>query len=120
DGVGQVPGGVTEFDRAGNLRHSIEGLDSPTDVQRLPGGRVLVAEHWAQRVTERDRAGKVLWEQKLSDKPVSCRRLPGGNTFIATYSEILEVTPAGKTVFSHKGGGGMIYCACKLDGGNVL
>src|SRR5262245_17143225 len=119
DGLGQFPGRVTEFDRGGNQRGTIEGLDSPSDLQRLPGGRVLVAEHWAQRVTERDRQGKVLWERKLADKPVSCQRLPNGNTFIATYTELLEVTPDGKTAFSHKETG-MIYCACKRRDGNVL
>src|SRR5262249_48267742 len=119
DGLGQFPGRVTEFDRGGNQRGVIEGLDSPSDFQRLPGGRVLVAEHWAMRVTERDRAGKVLWEHKLGDKPVSSQRLPGGNTLIAPYTEILEVRPDGKTVFSQKRNG-MVYWACKLRGGNVL
>jgi HEAT repeat protein len=120
DGVGQFPGRVSEFDRGGNLRRVLEGLDSPSDFQRLPAGRILVAEHWAQRVTERDRQGKILWEKKLSDKPVSCARLANGNTFIATYSQILEVNSAGKEVFSYRNTGGMIYSACKLRGGNVL
>src|SRR5262249_24150709 len=120
EGRGQFPGRISEFDRGGNQRETMEGLDSPSDFQRLPGGRVLVAEHWAQRVTERDRTGKVLWQHKLADKPVSCQRLPGGNTFIATYSELLEVTAEGKNVYSHKRNDGMLYCACKLRGGNIL
>jgi putative pyrroloquinoline-quinone binding quinoprotein len=120
DGVGQFPGRVSEFDRGGNLRRVLEGLDSPSDFQRLPAGRMLVAEHWAQRVTERDRQGKILWEKKLSDKPVSCARLANGNTFIATYTQILEVNSAGKEVFSYRNNDGMVYSACKLRGGNVL
>src|SRR5205085_6917702 len=120
DGLGQFHGRVTEFDRGGNQRGTIEGLDSPSDFQRLPGGRVLVAEHWAARVTERDRLGKVLWERKVADKPVSCQRLPGGNTLIATRSLIIEVSPDGKTVVSSKRTDGRIYCACKLRGGTVL
>ena len=120
DGLGQFPGRVSEFDRGGNLRRSLEGLDSPSDFQRLPAGRILVAEHWAQRVTERDRHGKILWEKKLADKPVSCARLANGNTFIATYSQILEVNAAGKEIFNYRNTGGMIYSACKLRGGNVL
>ena len=119
DGVGNVPGRISEFDRAGNLRHAIEGISTPADFQRLPGGRILVAEHWAQRVTERDRAGKVLWEHKLGN-PVSCQRLANGNTFIAGYHEVIEVTRAGKVVFSHKPSTGNIYCGHKLPGGNVL
>ena len=120
DGVGQFPGRISEFDRGGNLRRALEGLDSPSDFQRLPGGRMLVAEHWAQRVTERDRQGKILWEKKLTDKPVSCARLANGNTFLASYSQILEVNSAGKEVFSYQNSDGMIYSACKLRGGNVL
>lgn len=120
DDVGKFPGRVSEFDRAGNLLRSLEGLDSPTGFQRLPGGRVLVAEHWADRVTERDRQGKILWETKLDNKPVSCARLPNGNTFIATYSQILELNAAGKEVLSVRNKDDMIYCACKLRGGNIV
>jgi hypothetical protein len=120
DGVGPVGGRVSEFDRGGNLRWTIEeGFNAPTDFQRLPGGRVLVAEHWGQRVTERNRQGKVVREWKLADKPVTCRRLPNGNTFMATYTEILEMSAAGKQVFSFKAQG-MIYCACKLRNQHIL
>ena len=120
DGVGPVGGRVSEFDRNGNLRWSIEeNFSSPTDFQRLSGGRVLVAEHWGQRVTERNRQGKVVREWKLADKPVTCRRLPNGNTFMATYTEILEISAAGKQVFSHKAQG-MIYSACKLRNQHIL
>ena len=120
DGIGQVGGRISEFDRNGNLRWSIEeNFSSPTDFQRLPGGRVLVAEHWGQRVTERDRQGKILREWKLADKPVACRRLPNGNTFMATYTEILEMSAAGTTVFSYKAQG-MIYCACMLRNRHIL
>jgi len=120
DGIGQVGGRISEFDRNGNLRWSIEeNFSSPTDFQRLPGGRVLVAEHWAQKVTERDRQGKIVREWKLADKPVTCRRLANGNTFMATYTEILEMSAAGTTVFSFKTQG-MIYCACMLRNRHIL
>jgi HEAT repeat protein len=120
DGLGQYKGRVSAFDRSGSLRWSIEGLESPSDFQPLPNGRVLVAEHWAKRITERDRKGTILWERKVDNMPVSCERLRGGNTLIATYSEILEITPEGKTVFSYKHTNGMVYCACKLRTGNIL
>jgi hypothetical protein len=120
DGIGPVGGRISESDRAGNQRWTIEeNFSSPTDFQRLPGGRVLVAEHWGQRVTERDRRGKILRDWKLADKPVTCRRLPNGNTFIATYTEILEMSPAGKAVFSYKAQG-MVYCACMLRNRHIL
>jgi hypothetical protein len=115
-----VGGRISEFDRNGNLRWSIEeNFNSPTDFQRLPGGRILVAEHWAQRVTERDRQGKILREWKTADKPVACRRLANGNTFIATYSEILEKSPGGQDIFSFKATG-MIYGACMLRNRHIL
>jgi hypothetical protein len=121
DGVGQFPGRVCAFGRDGKVRWRVEKLDSPADVQLLPGGRILVAESWAQRITERDRTGKVLWERKLDDKPVAAERLPNGNTLIGTYTTLLEITPEGKTVFSHKqNGDGMIYSVQKLRNGNVL
>src|SRR5262249_17487769 len=120
DGVGPVGGRVSEFDRSGNQRWTIEeDFKSPTDFQRLSGGRVLVAEHWGQRITERNRQGKAVREWKLADKPVTCRRLPNGNTFMATYTEILEMSAAGKEVFSFKTTG-MIYCACKLRNQHIL
>ncbi len=120
DGLGQFPGRITEFDRGGNLRATVEGFESPSDVQRLPSGRLLLTEHWGSRVTERDRRGKIVWEHKVSAHPVSAERLKNGNTFIATYSEVVEVSPAGKTLFSYKHSGGSIYCACKLRSGNAL
>jgi hypothetical protein len=120
DGLGQFPGRISAFDRGGNLRWSVDGLDSPTDVQCLRAGRVLVAEHWANRVTERDRTGKVLWERKLSNKPVSVDRLRNGNTLMTTYTEILEVTVQGKEVLRYQHTGGMIYSARKLPDGHVL
>jgi len=120
DGVGPVGGRISEFDRSGNLRWSIEeGFNSPTDFQRLSGGRVLVAEHWAQRVTERDRQGKIVREWKLADHAVTCRRLPNGNTFMATLNEILEMSAEGKLVFSIKQPR-MIYCARLLRNRHIL
>jgi HEAT repeat protein len=110
---------VWECGRDGKVRWEFSGLHSPNDVQLLPGGRVLVAEHRGQKVTERDRRGKVVWEYKLITGPISAQRLPGGNTFIATYTELFEVTPAGKKVFTFTVTG-MVYCAQKLRNGHVV
>jgi HEAT repeat protein len=119
DGLGDFPGRVAAFGRDNKLRWKVEGVRSPADMQLLPSGRVLVAEHWANRVTERDRSGKVLWEFKTTTSPVSCKRLPGGNTFLATNSEVIEVTPDQKVVF-RLNVPSMVYCAEKLPNGNVL
>jgi hypothetical protein len=119
DGIGQFPGRITALHRSGTVAWVVEGLDSPTDLQWLGGGRLLVAEHWANRVTERDRNGKILKQWDLKDKPVSCQRLPNGNTFMATYTEITEVSAAGAAVFVHRPAG-MTYCACVLANRNVL
>jgi hypothetical protein len=116
-GVGQ--GQVSEFDRGGRLLWNIE-VTHPNDVQRLRSGHVLVAEHGASRVTERDRKGQIVWERKLAGAPTCAERLRNGNTLMATYNEIVEVTPDGRNVLAYKHAGGMIYCTTKLPGGNVL
>jgi hypothetical protein len=76
-------------------------LEGAHAVQVLESGRVLVAEHDANRVTERDHAGKIYWELKTADNPIACQRLANGNTLIATYKELYEVTRDHKQVFHH-------------------
>jgi outer membrane protein assembly factor BamB len=56
----------------------------------------------------------------VASYPVSCQRLANGNTFIATYTEVLEVTPGGKVLYSHAGKVGSVFCAEKLRNGNIL
>ena len=85
------------------MRWQIKELSGPSDVQLLPGGRVLIAERNANRVTERDRKGAILWQHLDQQSPVSCQRLPGGNTLIASFGELYEVTPDGKKVHTLPG-----------------
>jgi hypothetical protein len=120
DGQGEFPGRVYEVDRAGKVRWTMEGLTSPSDVQRLRSGRFLVAESWAKRVTERDRSGKIVWERKVDSHALMAERLRNGNTLITTYTEILEVTPGGKPVFQYRHTNDGLHCACKLRNGHVL
>ena len=77
-------------------------MRNPVDVQSLPEGRVLVADciHEGQ-VVEFDRQGRVLWSFRVAS-PVSVQRLPNGNTFIATQTNLMEVTRAGRVVHSHR------------------
>ncbi len=99
--VGANSGQVTELDRDGKRRWTISGLGTPVDAHVLPGNRVLIVEYQGKRVSERDFQGKILWKKEgLADNPTSAQRLRSGNTFIVTDSEMLEVDPAGKTVWS--------------------
>jgi HEAT repeat protein len=90
---------IWEISPGGKVRWQMEDLEGPYDVQVLAGGRFLIAEYLGQRVTERDSKGTVLWEKKIDD-PVACRRLANGDTFIATSRKVLQITAAGKQVFS--------------------
>ncbi len=116
----QQKGRIWECGADGKPRWQFDDVRNPSDFQVLPGGRLLVAEFQGNRVTERDRQGKVIWEHKVSTYPTTCVRLPNGNTFIATYSELLEVTPDGKTVSSRGSPAGSIYRVQRLRNGNLL
>jgi hypothetical protein len=112
-------GKVLERDATGKLRWEIGGLDLPTDVQHLPGERLLITEHGGGRVSERTVKGKVLWEKKFT-QPLMAQRLPNGNTFVATRTELVEMDPAGKRVFTFSPPGHDLFMrACKLPGGDV-
>jgi hypothetical protein len=112
-------GRVLDLDAGNKTRFRLDGLEFPLDAQFLPGERVLVAEHQGNRVTERDRDNKVLWQFK-TDAPLMAQRLPNGNTFLATQTQLLEVTPDGKEVFSHGAPGGeSIMKAMRLPGGDI-
>lgn len=77
-------------------------MRNPVDVQSLPEGRVLVADciHEGQ-VVEFDRLGRVLWSFRVAS-PVSVQRLANGNTFIATQTNLMEVSRAGRVIHSHR------------------
>jgi HEAT repeat protein len=114
---------IYELAQDGKVRWELNNLQGPIDAQMLPGGRVLVAEHNAQRVTERNLKGDVLKTFKVSSNPVACQRLTNGNTFIATYNTVAEFDPEEKLLYQHNassGVGGVIYDGCKLPNGNIL
>ncbi len=118
--IGQSPGSVRILDLKGKLVRLIEKLESPADVQLLAGDRLLIAEHWSNRVTERDLQGRVLWEHKLLDKPVVALRLLDGGTLMASYAEIREVARDGTVRYSFQPDKGMIYGLVKLPNGHLL
>jgi len=118
-GAGKHPQGyVWEFGRDGKMRWEFDSVNTPCDVQLLPGKRVLVATYHGTEVTERDQAGKVHWIHRTTQSVRSCRRLANGNTFIATQSELLEVNRKGEKVYSHATTG--VYRARKLRNGGFL
>ena len=92
-------GRVAELDADNKPRFQIDGLLFPLDAQMLSEDRVLVAEHYGNRVTERKRTGEIVWEKGVQT-PLVAQRLPNGNTFIATMSQFLEVEPSGKVVMT--------------------
>jgi HEAT repeat protein len=115
------PGGrIWETGPDGKERWHIEHIQGCIDAQVLPGERLLVAEHGAQRVTERNFKGDILWEYHVRTSPVSCQRLPGGNTFIGTYSEVMEVTPDKKVLYTYPCARGSSFCAQKLRNGHIV
>src|SRR5262249_22021030 len=56
-------GRIIDLDSRNRRRWQIDHLVFPLDAQLLPGDRVLVAEHHANRVTERSSKGQLLWEK---------------------------------------------------------
>jgi hypothetical protein len=113
-------GEAREVDRDNRVRWQISGLNFPLDIQYLPGGRVLVAEHDGNTVTERDLQGNVIWEKKV-DQPLVAQRLANGNTFIATPVQLIEVDRLGQTVFSNNPApGDTIMKAQKMPNGEMI
>jgi hypothetical protein len=118
--IADLDGGrILEIGRDHKPRWQIAGFGGPVDVQVLSNGRILVAENHARKVTERDRSGRVCWERATSTFPASCQRLPNGNTFIATYNQLVEVTPDGREALQLSRPDG-VYNARKLKNGRIV
>ncbi|MBL8796178.1 MAG: PQQ-binding-like beta-propeller repeat protein [Planctomycetia bacterium] len=119
DGGASGEGQVWEYGADGKANWKIDGVQGPADVQVLPTGRLLIAEHNSSRLTERNRDGQVIWEYGVTGNPVSAQSLPNGNIFFATYTELAEVTREGKKVWSHQKPHS-IYCAQLLPNRHIL
>jgi hypothetical protein len=111
---------ILDLDASNRVRFTLTGLGMPLDVQRLPGERVLIAEHNANRVTERNAKNEIVWEHRI-EAPLAAQRLPNGNTFVATRSEVIELDPKGNPVWNYaRPGGEQIMRARRLPGGDTL
>ncbi len=111
---------VFEIDRHGKERWAIEGVPFPVDAWVINEDRVLVAEYMGRKVSERDLQGRILWSKGVSAQPVNVQRLPSGNTFIATLSEILEVDPSGKEVYTIRNMNGGVTAAYRGRDGLIV
>jgi HEAT repeat protein len=119
--LGQPGGQVWEAGRDGKPRWKISGVMGAMDAQVLPNGRVLVAENAANRVTERDLSGTIKWQYRTTGNPIACQRLPNGNTFIATYNQVMEITPDHRQLYvSTRGQQFYIFSARKTRDGLVV
>jgi HEAT repeat protein len=119
--TGRVGGRVWETGRDGRPRWQLRDVLGPMDAQVLPGGRLLVAENMANRITERDQAGVIKWEFRVPNNPIACQRLPNGNTFIATYTQVMEVSPTQQVVYSHGNMPGFyIFSARRMRNGHIV
>jgi hypothetical protein len=96
---GRGSGRVWQRGRDGRTRWTLEGFRGGMYAQALPGNRVLVAENMANTVVEKDQQNVTIWEYQTPTNPIACQRLPNGNTFIATYNQVMEITPDKKQVF---------------------
>jgi hypothetical protein len=110
---------VMELDRANNIRWHVEGLGYPLDAEMLPGNRVLIAEHDANRVTERNTKGEILWQYAI-EEPIMAQRLPNGNTFMASQNRFIEVDRAGRQILSIPQNSNDIMKARKLSNGDIV
>jgi hypothetical protein len=113
-------GQVLELDSDDKVCFKIDKLAFPLDVESLPGERVLVAEHRANRVTERLRDGTVLWQVNVVE-PLAAQRLPNGHTFIACKTHLTEVDRDGRVVFGRapRGNNEHFMRARKLPDGTI-
>jgi hypothetical protein len=118
-------GRIVEVDKNGAIVNTLVlTLEKPNAhrdtrmVRKLDNGHYLVCHEGDGKVREYDKAGKVVWtyEIDLGNRPASpghgpeghgnavfgAIRLPNGNTMIAggNNNRVLEVTPAGKVVWS--------------------
>jgi HEAT repeats/PQQ-like domain len=113
-------GVIQEMDAKGTVVWQLKDIEFPLDAQYLPGDRVLMAEHGANRVTERDFKGEVKWKKEGVNGPLVAQRLPNGNTFISTDQQIVEVDPRGEEVFTYRRPLETIRKASRLPNGDLI
>ena len=120
---GRGAGRVWQRGRDGRTRWTIEGFRGAMYAQALPGNRVLVAENMANLVVEKDLQNNTVWDYHVpsGSNPIACQRLPNGNTFIATYNQVMEITPEKTQVYLTNVAAGLhIFSAERTRDGKIV
>ncbi|MCH7729190.1 MAG: HEAT repeat domain-containing protein, partial [Planctomycetes bacterium] len=112
---------VIELDAEGKEIRTITGGKGPWGAVPLPNGNVLVNWFGSHSVVEYDRQGKEVWKWSRAGVEYvwSAQRLDNGNTLIACRNVVLEVDPAGKTIWETTLGTHHSH-ALRLENGNTL
>jgi hypothetical protein len=81
-------------------------LSVGTQIECLPGGRVLIPLYSRNQVVEYDADGKVVWSAMVA-RPSSVQRLANGNTLVASRlsAVVLEVDRNGEEVWHYRTAG---------------
>ena len=90
-------GEILELGPAMKQNWKIAGLNSPMDIQTLPDGNVVIAEHNSNRVTIREpKTGKILATRRVGGanrvygNPQQVQILPNGNMLVVCRNVIVE------------------------------
>ena len=107
-------GGVVILSNTGNLvtldaagkemkAFSVGAVYPGSQIDALPGGRVLVPIYSQNKVIEFDADGRRVWETAAT-RPTNVQRLPNGNTLISSRINptVTEVNRAGEVVWTHQ------------------
>ncbi|UCE36637.1 MAG: PKD domain-containing protein [Thermoplasmata archaeon] len=91
---------IVEVDREYNVEEIITGLSTPTDVEKLDNGNLLITELFGS-VMEMQYDGTVVWEYGDLYFPIDAERLDDGNTLIADQhnNRVIELDHEDKIVW---------------------
>jgi hypothetical protein len=117
---GQGNGAITEITLAGKRVRDIKVGGTPTGVEVLPNGNLIVACWGGKNVVEVDMKGKTIREFKVDQAPYHVAPMASGNLLVAFASQgvISEFTPEGKEIWSHKCAKN-VYRAHEMDDGTI-
>lgn len=120
-GTGQVleirPSSAT----GGEIVLQLDGLNYPSDAQRLENGNTLVAEYQGNRVAEFDGKDRTVKWSAGVPQPTSVERLEDGNTLVCQNQQaVVEYGPKGTEVARWAPPGVSPWRATRLPGGTTL
>ncbi len=93
---------VLEVDTSGTVVWQYAtGLSWARCAQRLPNGNTLIADSYHNRVIEVDTLNTIVWTATGLPTPYTAQRLDNGNTVVSTTTGVVELTPAGSTVWQY-------------------